>query len=1089
VVAVVQPVWWAVASAGLLVSGDPGPAGAVGAVGFGLLLERTARRHAARLPLALSAIGLVMTFAATIEQPWYGVGLAVAGSVWAGWRRLRRTELDVQTPSTSLLDLAAVVAPLAGLVWLAAATETMVVPVAVGSALVLAAASIASAGLLRRDEADRFWTLTWPGLAALVTLALLGAWALGTTDDSLTWLLPLGAAVLTASMGIGPMPATARPWAVLGFGTLTWVLLGAELALSAGTVAVVLAGAGLAVVLAAHVVPSRLGAGVAGSMAVAGHVLGLAAALVAGGGVALAVAAGAATAGFAVTSLADAYDQSPLAGPESGADPLLRYVAPTLAAIGLPITAAAAMDAAGVTWSGGWPLTTLLAVTALGYALLAHAPLPDVPRRSIAGVASVAAVLVAATASDQQTALVGLAVLAVTAWTLPKALRATPMVWLGWATLAPLAGLLALEVSAEAAALPAAEVAAAALVGIGGVLALVGLAADPGRRDAAQWRLGRPDLYPLVATGSAELLAGLALAVVAVSAPASGWLMLVVAAVVLGAAVLHRMGVLSGAAALLAWIAIIVLTDQAVLDRTWVALPVTLALLVLADGARTSERPAWWARWDVSLFVAAHLVAATALLAAMDTDAGALVIAAVGGLALCVAVRLRASRGIAVPYAAAGLLLVLLGAADAGPGWMSLAMLLIATGCVVAASRIDERPSRWLLQTVGAAAAALSWQQATLWWGLSVQRAADLSALGAGAVVLAVAVACAMRPPARSWMFTWGGVATFLSAGLGLAALAEFEVAVSSLTLLGGGIVAIAWVVAAEALDEAWLRYSAVSLLALVGAEVLDLVGATPAAQVGVLATTAGVAALLALAPVMLARLASWQRPVLALGVVAALGSIGVALGQLPDRMLLVPSLLVGAGVAAAAGVALSSVWMRVLSPLLACAAWVTFAAESLSDNPQWYTVPMGLALLVAVALLRQDARKRGADPAAAGIVALEVVGIAFVVGASFVQAVTNSLVYIGLAVVLGAAVAAWGLVTKVRRRVAAGGAVVLAAVVVLLAVPLVSLLPAWQGTALWIFLAGAGLVALLAATAIEKGRLVVHKAMERYVELGDEWE
>jgi phosphatidylserine synthase len=141
------------------------------------------------------------------------------------------------------------------------------------------------------------------------------------------------------------------------------------------------------------------------------------------------------------------------------------------------------------------------------------------------------------------------------------------------------------------------------------------------------------------------------------------------------------------------------------------------------------------------------------------------------------------------------------------------------------------------------------------------------------------------------------------------------------------------------------------------------------------------------------------------------------------------------------------------------------------------------------VALLRQDARKRGADPASAGIVTLEVVGIAFVVGASFVQAVTDSLVYIGLAVVLGAAVAAWGLLTKVRRRVVAGGAVVLAAIVVLLAVPLVSLLPAWQGTALWIFLAGAGLVALLAATAIEKGRLVVHKALERYVALGDEWE
>ena len=1088
VVAVVQPVWWAVVSAGLLVSGDPGPAGAVAAVGFGLLLEREARRHTGRLPLALSVTGLLVAFVATIERPWYGVGLALVGSVWACWRRLRPIETG-ETPSTTLLDLGAAVAPFAGLLWLGAATETVVVPVAVGSCLVLLAASIAVAGLLRRDDSDRFWMMTWPSLAAFVTAALAAAWALGTDPDSLTWLLPGSAVVLTAAAGIGPMPAVARPWAVLGFGTLAWVLLGVETALSAEVVAVVVAGVALAVVVAAHMSPSTGDAGVAGSMAVAGHVLGLGAALAASGGVALTVAAGAATAGFAVTSIADVYEQSPLVGLGSGTARLAHYVAPTLAAIGLPITAAAAMDASGVSWSDDWPLTTLLAVTALGYALLARAPLPDAPRRSVAGVASVAAVLVAATASDRQTALVALSVLAATVWALPVALRITPMVWLGWASIAPLAGLLAREISAQAAASPAAEIAATALVGVGGVLALAGLAVDRASGHGAQWRLRRPELYPVVITGSAEVLAGLALAAVAVSAPASGWLMLVGAAAVLGAAVLHRMGVLAGVAALLAWIAAVVLAGETVLDRTWAPLVVTAALVILADAARTLQRPQWWARWDVSLFVAAHLVAATGLLAAIDTESRPVVLSVVGGLALSVAARLREHRDVAVPYAVGGLMLVLLGAADAGPGWMSLTMLLIAASCVVVAGRRDEGPGRWLPQTVGAAAAALSWQQATVWLELPVQRAVDLSALGVGGLVLTLAVAFAMRSSVRSWLFTWGGVGTLLGAAVGLAALAEFEVAVSPSTLVGGGLLVLAWVAAAEVMDVTGLRYGAVVLLALVEAEVLGLVGATPATQVVVLATTAGVAALLALAPVMLANLAAWQRPVLALGVVSALGSIGVAVGQLPDRTLLVPSLLVAAGVSAGAGVALSSVWVRVLSPLLACAAWVVFAAESLGDNPQWYMVPMGLALLVAVALLRQDARDRGADPSAAAIVTLEVVGIAFLVGASFVQAVTDSLVYIALAVVLGAAVAAWGLLTKVRRRVVAGSAVVLAAVVVLLAVPLVSLLPAWQSTALWIFLAGAGLVALLAATAIEKGRLAVHKAMERYVALGDEWE
>lgn len=269
----------------------------------------------------------------------------------------------------------------------------------------------------------------------------------------------------------------------------------------------------------------------------------------------------------------------------------------------------------------------------------------------------------------------------------------------------------------------------------------------------------------------------------------------------------------------------------------------------------------------------------------------------------------------------------------------------------------------------------------------------------------------------------------------------------------------------------------------------LSLVESAPAAQVAVLTVTAGAATLVALAPSVLPVVAPWQQPALGLGAVTTLGAVVAAAGAPAESMLLVPALLVAAGLSAAAGVVLSSVWLRVLAPLLACAAWIVFAAGAMGENPQWYTLPMGLALLVAVALLRQEARARGADPAARGIVTLELVGIAFLVGASFVQAVTTSLVYVALALLLGAGVGAWGLVTKVRRRVVAGGVVVIAAVVVLLAVPLVSLLPSWQGTALWIFLAGAGLVALLAATAIEKGRIIAHRLLERYVALGEEWE
>ena len=48
------------------------------------------------------------------------------------------------------------------------------------------------------------------------------------------------------------------------------------------------------------------------------------------------------------------------------------------------------------------------------------------------------------------------------------------------------------------------------------------------------------------------------------------------------------------------------------------------------------------------------------------------------------------------------------------------------------------------------------------------------------------------------------------------------------------------------------------------------------------------------------------------------------------------------------------------LYPVVVTGSAELLAAESLGDNPQWYTVPIGLALLVAVGLLPRDARRRG---------------------------------------------------------------------------------------------------------------------------------
>jgi len=121
--------------------------------------------------------------------------------------------------------------------------------------------------------------------------------------------------------------------------------------------------------------------------------------------------------------------------------------------------------------------------------------------------------------------------------------------------------------------------------------------------------------------------------------------------------------------------------------------------------------------------------------------------------------------------------------------------------------------------------------------------------------------------------------------------------------------------------------------------------------------------------------------------------------------------------------------------------------------------------------------------------VTVELVGIGFVVGSSFVQTVTESIAFALLALTLGLLIAAWGLVSKVRRRLAAGAVIGLAALVLLVGVPLVRLLPDWGGAGLWILVAGIGLVAVVVATMFEKGQAAVHANLTQIGDATADWE
>jgi len=438
---------------------------------------------------------------------------------------------------------------------------------------------------------------------------------------------------------------------------------------------------------------------------------------------------------------------------------------------------------------------------------------------------------------------------------------------------------------------------------------------------------------------------------------------------------------------------------------------------------------------------------------------------------------------------------MLAGAGNAGQGWLALALLGLAVALTALAAQ-THGSARLQLQIGGALAALAAWQVATAWLGWTVQQTVDVTALGTGLLAVAASATARCDRIERSWPLIWGGMAVAVTAlvagytvtigGVGLPDAKPSWPVATGLLLVAASLLA-----GAEPLAQTWLRGLGMAFGVFSVVESLQAGHAGSSAQVAVLAVLSSICAVLSLSLFVRQRATTWHKPPLALGVALALGAIVVAMPSVSthDLMLLVPGLAASALQAATAGIVLRNIVVQMLSPILACASWLVFSSEAMGDNAQWITLPMGLAMLTVVELWRQDRKQHGGSVAATEMVVLELTGVAFLVGASFVQTVTEAVVYAVLAAALGLAVTGWGVLTKVRRRLAAGAAVVLSSLVMLVAVPLVGLLPAWQGAALWGLIAGVGLVALLVASFLDQGKAALHQGLSQFGAATAGWE
>ena len=767
----IEPLWWWLAFLALTPGLDMPVAAAVAAVGFVVVLELAGRSRRPAWALVIPGLLAAGLVPSTAGRPWSTVGVLAAASVWAMVRRLAPFE---GRWAELALDLAAGILPVAAVLALGLATSPSTA-LAVGAALVAASTVPATRPLLARGAHDRFWTRLWTAGLVLASVASVVWWAAvsaeaavaGSTDSWLVAASMTGLAIVAAR---GPLAPSARPWVVVSLASWAWVLACAAGEVTAASRGGVLSVAALAILIRVHLVPS-LPRDPSANAGLAGHVLALVALPLAGGQWGLVVAMGLASVGWAATAAFDASRRSPVGDLLGRRSSRLRLLPAALAALGIPMTAVSALDAAGVA-SPTW-VTVVLAATALGYAMSVRAFLRSGPIGAMLvwGAFLAGLLAVAAGAAEGSATALGLAALIAAVAILPTAGRPSIMLWTAWAAVAPLVGVALAEWSAPFASAQETVQASSVLIAVGGAM-LVGACAWDLRLGpwVARWQPRRANLHPPVVLGAGELVVGGLLALGSASDATRGWLLLVAAGVLLATGLLARLGILGGAGVVVAWFAALLVAGPVTTTTAWVAVVVAAVLLGAAEIAhRLIADRAWWSRWDVPLLISAGVVAVTALAAASGSSAAPVITVLVGVEMLGVAWRLRSSPGPAWGLGTLGSALVLAGAAQAGGLWLAAALLVLSAGLTGLATRTTGT-ARILLQVGGAVSAAAAWASAMAGWGWSAQRACDVTAIAAGTVTVAGAAIAWTRRVERSWVLAWASVA---AAMVGAAALSH----------------------------------------------------------------------------------------------------------------------------------------------------------------------------------------------------------------------------------------------------------------------------------------------------------------------------
>jgi hypothetical protein len=974
--AIQPPLLW-LALAGLRLRAGDGWAGPVAVVAALALLEWQDRRRPGPIPVFGACVGTLAGIALAVRvqalDPWSAVA---AAGVLAGWAHARRSwPLTSLTSDDGRLAIAgiAALAPAGVAAALVGALPDEVAFIALAFVALLVAGAIRGV-----SPADPFFG-PW---AFLSTAALGGTVAL--------WPLPAEAAAIalgTASVAVGVVPTwrSGRAWACVAgaAGTLAFALAWAGVAtdVSAATVAIASLGAATLLTWIRKAVAAHAGLAciTAGSVAI-GVLVSL------GEGWLLVAAMTTWTVAFVSAAVAgEARDVGVVrlltaglaaSGMPHGAD-LARGLAAALALAGAAATLLVAADVHGV-------LASDPARVAVGFASVSVAEAAGtwlVRRRTplvhvVANGAFALAVAAAAGASvvddpaGPSAITLALAIAAVVVTT-PVARHAV-MTWAAWAMSGGLVIRLAELAEVASRDVPLLVGAWSAFLGLG-ALALDD--ARAGRRPAGAFVRTASLLAP-AAIGVTVFPFALALSLFGSNARIA-LVCLAGAAVVAVAAALLRLGALTSVSYALVSAATALSSPWSPADHPWLGIAWAAALGGVAWALREVSEPLpLQRRWDAPAALVALGCAGVALWWSVPAGEVAVTWGLAGVVALVVAWALRSTA-----WAGAAVVLIEVGAGDAGHGWSALALGAGALGLAAIAPRLaaDRADVRVAVQGVAAALALGSLLQLTSF--------ADWS----WTVVTTVALTIA---------------ASATAAGLVL-----------------------------HERDEVWAIQAGLVAVAMQG-----------------LGTAAAVLA--------------W-----------------------PERGPAVAVLLTAAIETAAAGVVLNLAVLAMASPALVCGAWLVGVGDLIEGDPMWWTMPIGLALLAIVGIGRWFGRHRETSGLDGPLVVLDVAGMATLLIPPLVQTVTRSSLDAPIAIGVGLAIAVWGTLTKVRRRLFMGIGGVVTAVVLMIAGPIADLVPKIERPVMWVLIVLAGVVLLIVATSLERGRARVAAALKRLDELLGDWE